>query len=190
MNAIVRPSYGGPQRRRSDLQLSLHPDMVRIYALYVVPLAMVPSVSLLYCWQLHHATVMPGTGLVEVSTAAALLFLASLLMLPLMAAYVQARRGPGQVARALDRATVLCAVAPALLWLTPLMLLVPSLAAWGLVTAMGATGMLQYLGTYSLFQVESPDQRRQMCWSVVAISVGVWLGLITLALWVWGVPPG
>jgi len=81
-------------------------------------------------------------------------------------------------------------VAPALLWLTPLMLLVPSLAAWGLVTAMGATGMLQYLGTYSLFQVESPDQRRQMCWSVVAISVGVWLGLITLALWVWGVPPG
>lgn len=188
MNALVSSHHAGPHRRHTDLQVVLHPDMFRRYVLYVVPLAMIPPITLLHCWNLHHATRWPALSLEQISTMAVVLFLAALLLLPLMVRHVQARRTPEQVSRAFDEAFALSAIAPALLWLTPLMLLVPALAVSGVLAAIAATALLLYLGTCGLFQVQFDDARRQLCWSVVAGTLGVWLCLIVLALFGWNTP--
>lgn len=169
--------------------MRVHPAVLKMYFLYVVPMALLPPAMLLYAAQTYGGRAMLGNiALDEAWMLAALFFLAELLMVPLMAVVI--RRIGGIVGTLPDfhDTFAFAAVVPTPLWLSSLALFVPSLAVNGLVTAVALclSGLMIYEGSYRLFRLEDEDKSLLLAGSILAAGLVAWVSLMGLALVGWG----
>lgn len=169
--------------------MRVHPAVVRMLVLYVIPLSLLPPAMLLYTADTYGGRMMLGNVSMEEAWVLAALFLAAeLLMVPLMA---EAIRRIGGIVREMPDyhdAFAFAAVVPTPLWLSSLALFVPSLAFNALATAVALflSGLLIYEGTYRTFRLEDEGRSLLLAGSILAAGLVAWVSLMGLAFLSWG----
>lgn len=168
--------------------MRVHPRVVRMFFLYVVPFSLLPPVMLLYAADTYGGRMMLGNiAQDEAWWLATLLFGAELLMVPLMAWVI---RRIGQAVAQMPEfheAFAFAAIAPTPLWLSSLTLFVPSLTINGLVmaTALLLSGMLIYEGSYRVFRLDDEGKSLLLAGSILAAGLLAWGILMGLVFFGW-----
>lgn len=176
-------SEGWPELMR------IHPSVARMFALYVMPMSLIPPAMFVYSISVNPGTVFPElvphmTGF-EALVIAIAFYLAQLAMVPLMASIIQQMGDVVGVKPDYHDAFVLAAVAPTPLWLAALALFVPSLWVSGVVLAVAwvASAALIYHGVLPLFRIDDKSKARLMGSFVLMAGVIGWIALmVVLAL--------
>lgn len=171
--------------------MRLHPSETRLYLGYAVPLSVIPPVMLFYAW---HAYRQALPAAISISMSQALLlcvifFLVEVVMVPIMGAVIQRIGEVADINLPFQDAFALAAVVPTPLWIAPLFLLVPSLLlnAAVLACALIAVGLLIYQGVPKVFAIEDRSTSLLLAGSVIAAGLVAWVGMMVLALVIWGV---
>lgn len=169
--------------------IRIHPSVARMFALYVMPMSLIPPAMFVYSISVNPGTVFPElvphmTGF-EALVIAIAFYLAQLAMVPLMASIIQQMGDVVSVKPDYHDAFVLAAVAPTPLWLAALALFVPSLWVSGVVLAVAwvASAALIYHGVLPLFRIDDKSKARLMGSFVLMAGVIGWIALmVVLAL--------
>lgn len=168
--------------------MRVHPSVPRLFALYVLPMALIPPAMVLYAISASGDRMLGGISMDNAWRIAVLFYCCELLAVPVMAAVIQ-RLGDVVGARPeYHEAFAFASVVPTPLWLSPVALFIPSLALMGLVmaAAMFASGMLIYEGTYRVFRLDDEGKSRLMAGAVMAAGLVAWVALMGLAFVTWG----
>lgn len=150
-----------------------------LYLLLFMPMSLVPSATLMHAWIRYQDTTWSHVPMEAVIVMAVSLWLAQILMVPLVVEAAHAIFGPPNPATAHHDVEFLEAFAPPLLMVTPLFLLVPALFVFGVAASMVATGMLLFLGGYVMCKPGDPCSRG-MSWLVVDLGFIGWAVIFAL----------
>ena len=166
----------------------IHPSVVGMYLLYVLPLSIVPPAMLFYAWHGYRETLFPEVSMNQALLICLVFFVAELVVVPVMADVI---RRIGRVADATPTyqdAFTLAAVAPTPLWLAPLFLFIPSLLVISLVLALAllGAGMLIYQGAPKAFHVDDEGKANLLAASVIAAGLVAWVAMMLAGFVVWG----
>jgi hypothetical protein len=169
--------------------MKVHPRVVSMYALYVLPMSLIPAAMLIYAADTYGGRLMLGNlTMGEAGILAAVFFVAEMALVPIMAAVIQ-RIGDMIAARPdYHDAFAFAAVVPTPLWLSSLALFVPSLAINALAAATGLflSGLLIYEGTCRVFRLEDEGKSLLLTGSILAAGLVAWVALMGLAFVGWG----
>lgn len=189
MNIMMFPRMFSSHDEGWAWLMRVHPTVVKMYLLYVLPMCLIPAAMLLYAADTYSGRMMLGNvSMREAWFLAGLFFIAEMVMVPLMGAVIQ-RMGDIVGARPeYHDAFAFAAVVPTPLWLSSLALFVPSLAINGLATAVALflCGLLIYEGTYRVYKLEDEGKSLLLTGSVLAAGLVAWVALMGLAFVSWG----
>lgn len=166
--------------------VEVHPSVMKMLALYVVPMSLIPPAMFAYAMIVTPGaifpTVTPAFSAAEALGVAGAFFVAEVLMVALMASIIQQMGDVVDTAPAYEDAFILAAVAPTPLWLAPLALFIPSLAVNLAVLALAwvASAALIFHGVYPLFKLETRSKARVMGVFVLTAGVIAWAALIVV----------
>jgi hypothetical protein len=170
--------------------MKVHPSVFRMFALYALPMSLIPPAMLLYAIDTYGGMVMGGSvSMAQAQILAAVFFVAELIVLPVVAAVIQRLGAVVEAQAAYHDAYALAAVVPTPLWLSSLVLFVPSLTVIALVTAAAlfVCALLIYEGCCSVFRLDDEGKTRLLAGSVLAAGLVAWVILmgITFVSWAW-----
>lgn len=166
--------------------IHIHPTMAWLFALYVMPLSLLPPAMVTYSMELAPGAVFPAvvpalsTG--EAWGVAVAFYVAELAMVLLMASIIQDMGELVDASPGYHDAFMLAAIAPTPLWLSSLALFVPSLWVVGSVVAIAWFGSaaLIFHGVCPLFGITDHGKGRLMGSFVLALGVVAWLALLVV----------
>jgi len=188
MNMMMFPKMLSSHDEGWKWLADIHPSVTRVFALYVVPMALIPPAMMLYAVSAYGDRFLTPVSM-QAAWAMAILFYASeLLAVPVMAAVIQ-RLGDIVDARpSYHDAFAFSAAVPTPLWLSPLALFVPSLALMGMAmtAALFISGILIYRGSYQLCHLSSESQSKILSGAILAAGLVGWVILMIIAFVSWG----
>ena len=163
-----------------------HPSVRTMLLAVVGPLSLLPPLMYAYASMAHPGAVFPQlepalTG-AEALTVGVVFFAIEVAMVFLMADVIR------QIARAMSaqptyaQSFALAAIAPVPLWLTALVLFVPSLwvnAAMLAVAWVGSAALIRH-GVHTLIHVDDTAQAHRIANRVTFAGVAAWVGLVVL----------
>lgn len=167
--------------------MRVHPSVLKMMALYVAPLSLIPPAMLLYAASAYDEGLF-GLAMNRVWILAAIFYVAELLMVPAMAAVIQRLGEVADRRPAYHDAFAFAAVVPTPLWLSAVALFVPNLlfiAGVGII-AIAAAVMMIYEGTYRVFGVDEEGSAQLLTASVVGAGLIGWVAMLGLAFVSWG----
>ncbi|MFC5300748.1 Yip1 family protein [Azospira restricta] len=187
MNMMMFPKMLSSHDEGWAWLMRVHPSVMKMMALYVVPMSLIPPAMLLYAASAYEEGVL-GIPMNRAWALATIFYIAELVMVPVMAAVI---RNIGEVA---DRrpeyhdAFAFAAVVPTPLWLSGLALFVPNLIFIALVgvVAIAASVLLIYEGTYRVFGIDEEGPAQLLTASVVGAGLVGWVAMLGLAFVSWG----
>ena len=191
MNPMMFPRMFSSHDEGWAWLMNVHPSVVRMYSLYVVPLSLIPPAMLLYAANAYADRMLGNISMDEAWKLATLFFLAELVMVPLMGLVIQVIGDVAGTRPEYHDAFAFAAVAPTPLWLSALALFVPSAAFNGAATvvALIACGILIYEGSYRVFRLADDKQAPMATASILAAGLLAWVSLMGLAFgflgWNW-----
>lgn len=168
--------------------MRVHPSVVKMFFFYAVPMSLLPVAMLLHAADTYRGRMMLGNiGMEEAWWLCALLFLAELIMVPLMAEIIRRIGGMVQREPEYHDAFAFAAIAPTPLWLASLGLFLPSLAFNALVTgvALCLAVVLIYEGSVRVFGLRDDAKLPLLTGSIVAAGLIAWAVLTGLMLVSW-----
>lgn len=166
--------------------IRIHPSVAKLYALYVMPMSLIPPAMFMYSNLVTPGQVfpelVPHMTPAEAFAVAAAFYLAELAMVPLMASILQEMGNVVDVKPPFEQAFMLAAIAPTPLWVSALALLIPSTWVNVLVVAAawGASAALIYHGVYPLFRLDDRSKSRLMGTFVLMTGVVAWSALLVV----------
>ncbi len=166
--------------------MKTHPSIPRLYLLHVIPLSLFASYMLYNAGSLHGGIfgLFPGNKLAMVAVA---FFLVQLIAVPVMAIIVRQLGELAEIHPSYKEAFILAAVAPTPLWLSLLLLALPStlLLLTGLaLAAMAAAGFIYY-GVPIVFRIKEKGHAILLFGGILIAGVvaAAFLMVCTLAFW-------
>lgn len=168
--------------------MRVHPSVSKMFALYVMPMSLIPPAMALYVVSAYGDQMLSGISMDSAWKIATFFYCCELLAVPAMAAVIQ-RLGDLVDARPeYHDAFAFAAVVPTPLWLAPIALFVPSLLLNGMVMAIALfiSGMLIYEGNYRVFKLSDEGQSTLMAGAVLGAGLVAWVALMGLAFVSWG----
>jgi hypothetical protein len=167
----------------SEIQ-RIRPSVFRLYLFFVMPMSLIPAIMYSYSDLVHSGGIMPlispPLSLRELILGGGAFFIVELAMVALMAAYIQ------QIGESVDyrpsykEATLLAAIAPTPLWLSSLMLFIPSVGinVGAVVLAWIGTVALIRHGVRPLIKLEDESRAHRMANAMIVAGVLAWLVLM------------
>lgn len=164
----------------------MHPSVNRMLLAVAGPLSLLPPLMYLYANMAHPGAVfpllLPALGAGEAMLVGGLFFLIELAMVFMMADVIR------QIAQGLEarpdyaQCFALAAIAPVPLWLTSVMLFVPSMAFNVLMAAVAWIGTVALIrhGVRTLLHVEDGEAARHIANRVSFAGVAAWIGLMVV----------
>ncbi len=166
--------------------IQVHPTVKKLFAVYVVPMSLIPPAMMLYAMLVAPGAVFPALvpafTVAEAMAVAVAFFLAELAMVALMASIIQQMGDVVDVKPDYHDAFILAAIAPTPLWLSALALFVPSAWFTAVVVALAwvASAALIYHGVYPLFKLDDKSKARVMGSFVLMAGVIAWAALLVV----------
>jgi hypothetical protein len=160
----------------SDL-IGIHPSVAKLYLGFVAPMSLVPPVMYAYAELVHPGSILPAVTpaltLGQLSLWGLVMFALEVAMVALMASYIQQIGDSAEVKLTFDRASLLAAAALTPLWLSSLILVVPSVRANMVVLVLGwiAAAILIRHGIKPLFKLDDERLSHQLANEVTIASV-------------------
>jgi hypothetical protein len=173
--------------------MQVHPSVVKMFALYVLPMSLIPPAMLLYGIDTYGSRMLGGSVSPEQAGVLAAIFLvAELIMVPLMAAAMQRLGDVVESRPEYHDMFAFAAVVPTPLWLSSLALFVPSLTFIALATAAAlfVAALLIYAGSCRTYRLDDEGKSRLLAGSILAAGLVAWVILmgITIVTWGWIMP--
>jgi len=168
--------------------MQVHPSVVRMFAFYVLPMSLIPAAMLLYGVDAYGGRMLGGSVSPEQARILAAVFLAAeLAMVPLVAAVMLRLGAVVEAQPAYHDVYAFAAVVPTPLWLSSLVLFVPSLTIIALVTAgaLFVAALLIYEGSCRVFQLDDEGKTRLLAGSILAAGLVAWVLLMGIAFISW-----
>lgn len=188
MNMMMFPKMLSSHDEGWEWLMRMHPSVPKVFALYVIPMALIPPAMLLYAVSAYGEQMLNGISMGHAWRIAILFYICELLAVPAMAAVIQ-RLGDVVDARPeYHDAFAFAAVVPTPLWLSPVALFVPSLALMGtaMAVALFVSGMLIYEGNYRVFRLNDEGKSKLLAGAVLGAGLVAWVALMGLAFVSWG----
>jgi hypothetical protein len=162
----------------------VHPTVLKLFGLLVLPLSLVPPLMLEYAGR-HFGTVLfPHTSTQAWSMAALFFLITELLTVPLMAWGIKAVANSRGVACDYHDAFTLAAIAPIPLWLSALSLFSSNLVVIIAMATLGvvASVLLIFRGVEGILKVTEDMVAIEVAYIVTALGLIAWTLLIVLGL--------
>ncbi|MBI4997655.1 MAG: DUF1282 family protein [Rhodocyclales bacterium] len=169
--------------------MEVHPSVVKMFALYVLPMSLIPPAMLLYGIDAYGNRMLGGSISPEQAGILAAIFLAAeLIMVPLVAAVMQRLGDVVESRPEYHDVFAFAAVVPTPLWLSSLALFVPSLTFIALVTAAAlfVSALLIYEGSCRTYRLDDEGKTRLLAGSILAAGLVAWVILMGITLVTWG----
>lgn len=169
-----------------DELIRIHPSIVRLFALVVLPLSLLPPAMIYYAGGSYGDVFAAGVSPEQWHVAAGIFFLAELLTIPAMAWLIHLISKMNDIAADYHDCFTLAAIAPVPLWLSSLTLFVPNLYVGVIVGGLAlfcSVGLI-YHGVYALFRMRDGDDAKALLMAAVISGVGLlaWLLLMQIVL--------
>lgn len=162
----------------------MHPSVWRVFALFVLPLSLLPAVVIYFAGAAHGNVFVPDATAAEWHRAAAIFLVAELLTVPLVAWLIhETVKVFGNTVRYYD-SFLLAAIAPSPLWLSSLAMLVPSLVfniGVGLAALACSVGLI-YHGVATLFKFKENINAQMAAMVISGVGLLSWLLLVQFVL--------
>ena len=176
MNMMMFPKMFASHGEGWNWLMQVHPSVVRVFFLYVVPMSLIPPAMLLYAWNAY-SNVLPGN--ISTNTALALVtffYVSELVAVPVMGLVIQQIGSVAGVRPTFQDAFTMAAIAPTPLWLVPLILFVPHLwvQAPAIFIALCGTALLIFEGVNRIFQLEEEGHAILLAGSIMAGGLVAW----------------
>lgn len=164
--------------------LRIHPSVNRLMWVLVVPMSMIPALMFAYSGLLHPGAVFPSlepplrAG--EATLIGAVFVGIEVGMVLLMSTFIQQAAESAGVDARHEEAFTLAAIAPMPLWLSSLVLFIPSLWVNVLAVAVAWVGCVALIrhGIRPLFKVEDRSKIRRMANAITFAGVCAWTVLL------------
>lgn len=162
----------------------IHPTILKLFILLVVPLSLVPPLMLEYAGRHFGTTLFPHTSVQAWSVAALCFLVAELLTVPLMAWGIKSVANSRGIACDYHDAFTLAAIAPIPLWLSALVLFSSNLMMIIAMTVLGVAGsvLLIFRGVEGILKVKEGIVAFEVAYIVTALGLIAWTLLIVLGL--------
>ncbi len=166
--------------------IQVHPSVSKMFASYVVPMSLIPSVMFLYSMLVTPGSVFPALvpeiSFLEALAVAGTFFFVQLAMVALMASVIQQMGDVVDVKPGFEDAYMLAAIAPTPLWLSSLALFVPVMWFNALIGAVAwvASAALIFHGVEPLFKLENHSKSRLMASFILMAGVIAWAALLVV----------
>lgn len=169
-----------------------HPSALKMFLSFVVPMSLLPPLMYAYAQAFHPGLISgpaaPTMGLTENLILGGVFFVVELINVWLMAAYIQQLGDIADVRPDFSAAYAMAAIAPAPLWLSSLMLFVPSLLL-NVVTVclawLACVALIRH-GVRPLFKLDDPVKARRLANAITLAGIGTWVGMLLLLMMVLG----
>lgn len=161
-----------------------HPSVTSMLAFVVVPMSLIPPLMYAYAELVQPGGVFPllqpalsARELMFVGTA---FFLVELFTVSIMASYIRELGSSVGVNPSYAEAYSLAAIAPVPLWLSSLVLFIPSMGLAMLVVALAWVASVALIrhGVRPLFKLESEDKAGRLTTTITLTGVAAWIGLM------------
>ncbi len=184
MNLMQTPKMIFSFHEGWDELVRIHPSIARLFALVVLPLSLLPPAMIYYAGGSYGDVFDPGVTPAQWHAAAGVFFVAELLTVPAMAWLIHLVVRANDVAADYHECYTLAAIAPIPLWLSSLMLFVPSLFANVVVggLAMACSFGLIYHGVATLFRMREEVGAFQIATVIAGAGLLAWLLLMQIVL--------
>lgn len=164
----------------------MHPSVTRMLLAIAGPLSLLPPLMYFYAGMAHPGAVFPllspALGMGEAMIVGALFFLIELAMVFMMADVIRQIATGSGAQPTYAQSFSLAAIAPVPLWLTSLMLFIPSMAFNVLMLALawlGTAALIRH-GVRTLLHVDDSDAAHHISNRVTFAGVAAWIGLMVV----------
>jgi hypothetical protein len=167
-----------------DDLIRFHPSVARLFVLLVFPLSLLPPAMIYYAGGRYGDVFVPGVSPEQWHVAASIFFIAELLTVPLMAWLIHLVCKINDTVNDFHNCFTLAALAPIPLWLSSLVLFVPSLfiaLVVGGLALLCSVGLI-YHGVSALFHLRDDVQALQMATVIAGVGLFMWLLLMQIVL--------
>lgn len=184
MNLLQIPKMAFSFHGGWDDVVRLHPSLARLFLLFAVPLSLLPPIMIHFAGTHYGEVFGPGVAPEQWAAAARIFFVAELVTVPVMAAFILLVARMNRVPTDYYSCAAIAVFAPTPLWLSSLALLVPNLmfnivvGAFALFCSLG----LIYRGVFALLHMHEDVQAMQMATVVAGAGVLAWLLLLQIVL--------
>jgi len=187
MNPMIFPRMLSSHDEGWAWLMRVHPSVLKVMALYVAPMALIPPAMLLYAANAYGEALL-GVSMSRAWVLAAVFYIAELAMVPAMAAVIQRLGEVAERHPAYHDAFAFAAVVPTPLWLSAFSLFMPNLIFIALVgiVAVAAAVLLIYEGTYRVFGIADEGPAQLLTASLVGAGLVGWVAMLGLAFVTWG----
>jgi len=170
----------------------LHPSTMKMMFCFVVPMSLLPPLMYAYTQMVYPGVVFdlvkPSLTLAENAIVGGVFFLIELATVALMAAYIQQLGAIADVRPSYAAAYAMAAIAPTPLWLSALMLFVPSLwlnVLTVLLAWVASVALIRH-GVRPLFNLDDPHKAHRLANAITMTGVGTWIGMMLLLMMMLG----
>ena len=169
-----------------------HPSALKMLFTVVVPLSLLPPLMYAYTQLVYPGVVFdlvkPALSTGENIIVGSVFFLIELATVTLMAAYIQQLGAIADVQPEFAAAYAMAAIAPAPLWLSSLMLFVPSLWANVLTVLLAWVASVALIrhGVRPLFKLADTAKARRLANAITMTGIGTWIGMLLLLMMILG----
>ncbi|MDD2881111.1 MAG: Yip1 family protein [Rhodoferax sp.] len=184
MNVLQMPKMIFSFTEGWDDLIRIHPSVIRLFALLVLPFSLLPPAMIYYAGGSYGDVFVPGLTTAQWREAAGVFFLAELLTVPLMAWLIHLVCKINNVTTNYKSCFTLAALAPVPLWLSSLVLFVPNLFVGVVVGGLAllcSVGLI-YRGVYALFHLRDDLHALQMATVIAGVGLCMWLLLMQIVL--------
>ncbi len=169
-----------------------HPSALKMLLSLVIPMSLLPPLMYAYTQLVYPGVVFdlirPPLSQNENIIVGSVFFLIELGTVALMAAYIQQLGAIADVRPDFSAAYAMAAIAPVPLWLSSLMLFVPSLWLNVLTVLLAwlASAALIRHGVRPLFKLDDQQKARRLANAITMTGVGTWVGMLLLLMMLLG----
>jgi hypothetical protein len=188
MNLMMFPKMLSSHDEGWAWLMQVHPSVVRMYALYVAPLSLIPPAMLLYAVSAYGDRMMGNVSMNDAWVLAAIFYIAELVAVALVAGVIQRLGAVVEARPDYHDAFAFAAIVPTPLWLASLALFIPSLTVIALImaAALCISAVLIYEGNYQVFRLDDEGKSRLLAGSILAAGLVAWVVLMGLTFVSWG----
>jgi hypothetical protein len=188
MNTTMFPKMLSSHDAGWEWLMRVHPSVPRVFLLYVMPLALIPPLMILYAVRAYGEHLLGGIGIGQAWKIATFFYACELVAVPVMAVVI---RRLGEVVGARPEyhdVFAYAAVVPTPLWLSSLVLFVPSLVLAGLAMALAllVSGLLIYEGNYRVFQLNDEGKSKLLAGAILGAGLVGWVVMVLVGFVSWG----
>jgi hypothetical protein len=189
MNLMMFPKMLSSHDEGWAWLMQVHPSVVRMYAMYVAPMSLIPPAMLLYAVNAYSDRMMGNVSMNDAWALAVIFYIAELVAVALVATVIQRLGAVVEAQPDYHDAFAFAAIVPTSLWLASLALFVPNLTVIALVmaAALCISAVLIYEGNYRTFRLDDEGKSRLLAGSILAAGLVAWVVLMGLTFVSWSV---